>query len=140
MLRSIHARPIDITADLASLADLGKTMPGWDAERVGTILAGDPGLTVVALKKKKVVGFILASPDHEELSAGRIHRLCLDPSLPANALRELLFGRFLEQCTLLGFKSVSCNCSEKDAELMETCLAKGFEPVNKFIDMKLFLG
>ncbi|MBP7735006.1 MAG: hypothetical protein KA369_03445 [Spirochaetes bacterium] len=143
----VEIRPVRID-DLRKVFLLGREfftrrhspiLQDWNETSLADCLAGNRGLGLVAVTKKSVAGFLIASLDEGDgVQTATIRWLCADPSRPAGLMegllrefKSLLAGRHIEKILIA--------LPEGNSELIEYYRNFGFTESNRFIIMENFL-
>lgn len=132
-LREIYLRGREFLAPGRSLFRLA-----WNETNLADALAVDPGLSLVALTKKSVAGFLIASLEQEGgLQTATIRWLCADPSGPAGLMDGLL-REFVSSVAGRHIDKIMIALPEDHAELIQYYRNFGFTESNRFIIMENF--
>ncbi len=132
-LREIYLRGREFLAPHRS-----PSRQAWNETNLADALVGDPGLSLVATIKKKIVGFLIASLEQEgALQTATIRWLCADPSGPAG-LTDRLLREYISMITERRIDKIMITLPEDHAEIIEYYRNFGFTESNRFIIMENF--
>jgi hypothetical protein len=143
----VEIRPVRIN-DLREIYLLGSEFfaphhhpfpQAWNEETLADAIADDPGLSLVAIIKKCVAGFLIASLDEGgAIRTAAIRWFCAPPSRPAS-LKDELLHEFASTIALSQIDKIIITLPDDNSELIEYFRNFGFTDSKRFIIMENFL-
>jgi hypothetical protein len=143
----IEIRPVRID-DLREIYILGHEfmddqgspfLPAWNESNLADVIARDLELSLVAVSKKRVTGFLIASIDETGgIRTAAIRWLCADQSKHAGTTTGLLEA-FTATLSGRNIEKIIIALPESNSELIEYYRNFGFTDSKRFIIMENFL-
>lgn len=147
MKRPLEIRPVR-EDDLRPLYLLGREffknqdplfMPAWNESNLADVIARGRDLALVAIAKKKPVGFLIASLEETDGHTEAVIRwLCADESKNPGLYAGLL-AAFTDTLSGRTIKKITIALPETNAELIDYFRNNGFTDSKHFIIMENFL-
>ncbi len=112
---------------------------GWNERNLADVLTQEQSLGLVAVFKKSVAGFIIASVETSGSDqTTTIRWLCTRENKPAGLLTDML-NAFTSALTVRNIAKIVIALPEKNSEIIEYYRNFGFTESNRFIIMENFL-
>ncbi len=133
-LRDIFVLGLEIFGNEAS-----QCLPEWNETNLAEALARDPGFSVVAVTKKSITGFLIASPEEiRGVQTVAIRWLCADRTAAGGIMADML-NVFKSTLSERNIEKIVVTLPETNSELIEYYRNFGFTDSKRFIIMENFL-
>ncbi len=108
----------------------------WNEENLGDALAGCAGLSIVAMDKKKIAGFIIATIENNSQKKVRIVWAGVINPLKGKGVEERLYSAFMDRIKKLDFMNVEIIIQNSNGYLINFFKKIGFTEKETYISLQ----
>ncbi len=133
--------------DLRRVFQLGELLSGsreqgrrvWTEQNLVEAIAGEIGLSVVAVRKKQLLGFLIGCMEQGEKPAARIIRLGIREDFKNSGIEREMIKTFRESAVSGNAGTMRAEIDAEDTDLLEIFKKFGFTEIKDKITMHLDL-